>query len=370
MPDQFKEVTRTSYGSKVKSSFGGVLIGLILFVGSFVLLYWNEGRVDISNIAATATQIQADETNTDVEGNLVSAYGELKTEENIGDDYLVEDNYVQLVRTTEMYSWIEEEESETKTETGGSDVTETTYTYDTDWTSDPEDSSDFKYPEEHENPNKSVDDKTVNNNKTYIGNYKIDTTKVDLPSLSEITLNETNTILDAESELVNSYIFIGEGTLSNPEVGDIRISYQALSPGADVTVFGKLDGTNISTYADEDANTLYRVFNSTHEEALATMHTEYVTSMWIFRAVGFIMMWIGLAMFLGPISTILSFIPLLGKAGRGLISIITFVIAAILSILTILISMILQSTVALVIIGIVIVIAVIVVVMAIIKNKK
>jgi len=57
MADQFTDVTTTGYGGRIINSIKGVVIGLILFVVSFGLLYWNEGRVDLSNIAKTATEI-------------------------------------------------------------------------------------------------------------------------------------------------------------------------------------------------------------------------------------------------------------------------------------------------------------------------
>ncbi len=65
MPDQFTDVTTTGYGGRIVNSIKGVVIGLILFVVSFGLLYWNEGRVDLSNIAKTATEISSAIVNTD-----------------------------------------------------------------------------------------------------------------------------------------------------------------------------------------------------------------------------------------------------------------------------------------------------------------
>ena len=40
----YQEVTRTSYGSRVKSSFGGIFTGFLMFCIGTGLLWWNEGR--------------------------------------------------------------------------------------------------------------------------------------------------------------------------------------------------------------------------------------------------------------------------------------------------------------------------------------
>ena len=42
--DRFKEVTRQSWFSRIGGAVMGVLVGLVLFVLAFPLLFWNEGR--------------------------------------------------------------------------------------------------------------------------------------------------------------------------------------------------------------------------------------------------------------------------------------------------------------------------------------
>ncbi|MFT5126231.1 MAG: hypothetical protein ACI97B_004887, partial [Verrucomicrobiales bacterium] len=40
----FTETTHTSYFSRIKNAFAGIVIGLIMFVAAFPLLWWNEGN--------------------------------------------------------------------------------------------------------------------------------------------------------------------------------------------------------------------------------------------------------------------------------------------------------------------------------------
>ena len=84
--------------------------------------------------------------------------------------------------------------------------------------------------------------------------------------------------------------------------------------------------------------------------ALDTLHKEYKTMLWLFRVIGFSLMWIGLGMILGPISVLLDVIPFLGSLSRTAVGGVTFLVALILSLITIIVSAILHSIVALVVI--------------------
>ena len=85
MPDQYTHVTRHGYGSRIMKSIKGIFIGILLFVISFGVLYWNEGRVDLSKIAETAIEISADAEDVSASGQLVSVSGTIKTDETLGD---------------------------------------------------------------------------------------------------------------------------------------------------------------------------------------------------------------------------------------------------------------------------------------------
>lgn len=41
---QYREIERTSWGKRLTSAISGVLFGILLFFGSFALIWWNEGR--------------------------------------------------------------------------------------------------------------------------------------------------------------------------------------------------------------------------------------------------------------------------------------------------------------------------------------
>ena len=42
--DTYTETETISYGSRISGSFKGMLPGILMFLGAFPLLFWNEGR--------------------------------------------------------------------------------------------------------------------------------------------------------------------------------------------------------------------------------------------------------------------------------------------------------------------------------------
>jgi hypothetical protein len=376
MPDQFTDVTTTGYGGRIINSIKGVVIGLILFIVSFGLLYWNEGRVDLSNIAKTATEISSATVSTDstLTGKLISTSGNVNSDQVIGDNlFLNPDKFIAAKREVEMYSWIEKSESHSKKNIGGSETTETTYTYSKGWEENPKSSSNFKHPEGHENPQKSLDSYTNKVTAATIGVYSFDPQSVTLPNFSQLPLNSQNVTLSDGATLANdSYLFIKKsesGTFDSPQIGDLRISYHVLRPGFDGTIFGKLSGSKINLYFDQDGNNLYRLFIGTRDQAISTLHTEYTTLLWILRLVGFLLMWFGLSALFGPISVLLDVLPIFGAISRSVIGVITFLVALVLTIVTILVSMIAHNLIAL-IIALVVTVGAIIAFFVILKNKK
>ena len=355
MVNSFTKTTRTGYGSRILASITGVIFGIVLFIGSFALLYWNEGRADLSKIAVTAIDISVD-VGTAVEGSLVSASGVLSSTETLGDDYLVAGSYIAVDRTVEMYSWVEDTETSSTTNTGGSETTTTTYNYKNEWTEYPSDSTKFEYPSDHYNPPRALESAEKRVSAATVGTYSIDIANVTLPAFSEVSLTEQNTILPSitgmTASLSGGYIYVGKGAVATPQVGDLRIKYTVINTGGNVTVFGQLGGGQISTYKDADNNVLFRIFNATRDEAITILHAEYVTSLWMLRLLGFVMMWVGMMMIFAPLSTVLDVLPFLGGVSRFIIGAITFVVAVVFAGVTILVSMVVHSVIALVIVAV------------------
>jgi hypothetical protein len=350
------------------NSIKGVFIGVILFIAALVVIFWNEGRLDYSELASTATEINADTVSQDqtLQDKLVSATGKLTTTGTISDDlFLNAQDYIALERTVEAYAWVEQEE-----EQGNTNIK--VYSYKQEWVEEVPNSKKFDEPIGHENKEKTIANASAKNTATFLGAYSLNIENVTLPNLTPLSLNEEKVTLKDDAILASDkYIYLGQGNINNPQIGDMRISYSVLENNQTATIFGKLKGQQITSYTDKKNHLLYRLFIGDRESAIATMHTEYVVSLWGLRALGFILMWIGIGLILGPFSAVLRFIPLIGGrlqgVGQALISFVTFFVALIISAAFILLSIILHSVVAMAIVSAVIVVGIVI---AIILSRK
>ncbi len=335
-------MAQQTFGNKLVGSIGWLLLGILVFIGSFVLLYYSEGRTNYTDIAETAVNVDEAKDAKD----FVYITRELDTSEFLGDGlFLYEGDYLVVDRSVDMYSWVEEVESEND---------EKVYTYDTKWVEDVPDSEEFKEPKGHENPPKPVKSERYKVSEATVGIYNVDMDEINLPSTSPLKLTEDNVTLDGYQEIVSDddydYIFDGYGTYDKPEIGDIRVRYSVLKPMDEVTVFGRVADEKIGPHHGEAENKLYRIFKGTKEDAMAALQGEYRAAGWFGRIGVFIMMWIGLLMILSPLSTSMELIPFLSDVGKGALTFITFVIALILTIVGTFVFSILHNTVGLLIV--------------------
>jgi hypothetical protein len=319
------------------SPFMNVIFGLGLFLGSFVLLYLNEGRVDLSTIGKDSIPINAAEVDGDNQGALVAAAGELHSDEQLGDpELLTSSDYLQLERQAEMYAW---EEDRDEDEDGN-----VSYDYSRRWTSDPENSNSFHNSNGHFNPPMRYREETFTVDSVAVGAFRLDPDELFFMEKEEVRLREG---MLRQGRLEENYIFIGEGELDDPEVGDLRIKYEAFYNGQEGTVFGEQDERGIRPYTHNDGTTLYRAYPSDRETALESMHTEYLTLLWGARLGGLVMMWVGMMLIVSPLTNLLGYLPLVGDAGRAVISFFAFVVAFFLSAITIVVSALLHNPIAL-----------------------
>lgn len=338
-------VTTQGWFSRLFNSIIGVFIGIGLFFCSFGVIWYNEGRTNLSVVAEESVAISAASVDSNNEGQLVAAAGKLVGSEPIGDGsgYIKAGDYLLIDRNVEMYAWVEKKETETTKNTGGSETTTTKYSYVKEWTDNPEDSDNFQNSAGHQNPSLTIEEATFRPSAASLGAFAIDINNIDLPSADSLSLNESNLGSDTGFTAEGNYLFKGAGSLGNPQVGDVRLSFEVVPSNIDVTLFGKQEGNKITTYLHDGEDRLYRAFTSNREEAIATLNTEFQTMRLILHGVGFLMMWIGLSMIFGPLTTFLDVIPFLGNLSRTMINILTFAVSFVISAIAILISILLHS---------------------------
>ena len=135
----YTEVENTSWFGRIKNAFAGVVIGLVLFVAAFVLLWWNEGNSlrtykMLKEVRGNVVHVESKKVVPGNENRLIHTVGETRTDETPRDkDFGVAVDAIRLKRTAEIYHWKEREHKRTKKKTGGGSRTVRTYTYTKTW---------------------------------------------------------------------------------------------------------------------------------------------------------------------------------------------------------------------------------------------
>ncbi len=348
---------------KIGGSVAGVIIGLVLFLTSLGIFFWNEGRLNEADLARRAEPFDGSEVQEVEKNKLVAITGETGLDESLSDGlYLIPGDYLAVRRTVEMYSWTEETTTE-----GEKKI----YYYEKEWTENPEDSSEFNQPAEHQNPVQKTKSETLINDSSRVGKYYFEAKNTGLTGYKDLSLNESNInlvaentdsleqeivaedSLDANSEENNSLedkesieqniIFQGKGSVANPEIGDLRISYQVVRQGKTATVFGKVEDNRVLPYRYNDNDLFYTLKEGTYDQAINSLNSDYRASLWAFRIIGFILLWISLLLILSPVKEVLNFIPVLGTIAKSFFPVFTFIIAGLIAVVTIILSIIIHN---------------------------
>ncbi len=336
------EVTTESWFSRLIKSIKSVLVGLLLFVVSFPLLFWNEGRAvqtakSLDEGAGAVVSVKSDAVDASKEGKLVHMSGEMKTEDTLKDpDFAVSEKAIKLYRDVEMYQWVEKKTEKEEKQVGGSVKTTTTYSYERDWEDKVIDSSDFRE-DGHDNPTAMpYQAVTLEAQKVTLGAFTLTSAQ-----LSQVTDTENLAVTDNAVEgvgraKVNSGgVYVGADP-SSPRIGDVRVNWRVVRPGP-LSVVGVQLGSTFGAYQASAGDALLLVDQGTLTAAQMFQKAQDENAMmtWILRALGWFLMFVGLLMVFKPISVFGDVIPLFGSmlgAGLGLFA---FLLSAGLSLLTV-----------------------------------
>ena len=341
------EVTSQSWFGRIGESIKSFLFGLALFVAAFPVLFMNEGRAvktekSLKEGAGAVVSVDSGRVDAVNDQKLVHMSGRAKTEETLADsDFQISANAIKLRRHVEMYQWEEKKESKTQKKLGGGSETVTTYSYNKSWSDRPVDSSSFKeqgHPNPTEMPYQSRDQEAQ---KVTLGAFALTSSLVgkmnDYQALSLTDQDRQKLPSELRSKLkVNNGVFYQGADPANAQVGDVRISFSVVQP-ADVSVISKQTGNTFEPYR-ASAGMDIEMLKSGIQGAQAMFQQalqENTMFTWILRAVGFVMMFLGLVLFFRPISVLGDILPIFGSLlafGTGLFA---FVISAVLSIGTI-----------------------------------
>lgn len=347
--DSFTETTSESWFSRIGSALAGVLVGLALFVGSFLLLGWNEGRAihRAKTLDVGASQVISISPAAPVAENdrkLVHLTGRAEAPGPVSDGVFgITADALKLRRDVEMYQWKEESKSETKKKLGGGEETTTTYTYSKGWSPSLIESAKFQHPSGHTNPDDlPFASETFTAKGIHVGKFQLPqslTTRIRNFVSRPVTEAEAKATAKSREKQIQATadgrIYVGEDP-QKPAVGDVRIAFQE-APGGPVSIVAMQAGNTFEPFVVQKLGTIELLESGTlSAEAMFQKEKESnVTLTWILRLAGFLLMIFGLMLVANVFSVLASVVPFFGdivEAGTGVLA---FAIALPLTLVTI-----------------------------------
>lgn len=334
-PDNYTEVTNKGCGSNVLGSCVGTIIGLILFVAAFPLLWWNEQRsLERANAlhegARIVVKAMPEKVDPGNEGKLVYLTGKALTPEMLQDrTFGISVRMLRLKRTAEMYQWQEEKDERTEKQIGGGSHTVTTYSYQKAWSDQLRDSQQFRHPEGHQNPAQMpYESHTFQVSENKLGAFHL--SEALLAKLQNfkpypITPEMASKLPAAERQVLkfSDGKYYRGANPATPQIGDARISF-AVVPQQDVSLVARQVQDTFEPYQIKkqqieliEPGTLSTQTLFQHELQRNNILT------WILRVVGTLLMIIGIALVFGPLQAIGNVIPFVGDlvgAGTGCVA--------------------------------------------------
>ena len=340
----FTETTTSSWFARLKSALIRILIGIVLVIATVVLLFWNEGRAiktyrALVEGAGLVVSVDAGRVDAANDGKLVHISGPVTPVGTPGDDTygIRADKAVGLVRDVEMYQWVEHSESKTEKKLGGSEETVTTYNYSKEWRDTDVDSSQFRQPDGHTNPQRAVDSAQFTVETATVGAFTLSGNRVAaLGSEKPIVPGPDalaafrNAMGGQNVQVQNNLLYVGNDP-RGPQVGDLKIGYRRIDLAA-ASFIGAQRGDSLRPYKTSNGRELFlsAAGDSTAEEMFESAKTENTVITWIVRAGGLLGMFIGFAFILSILGVAADLIPFVGSIVGFGTSLIAFAATAIL----------------------------------------
>ena len=326
--NHFTENVTIGLGENLLKSFKGISLGISLVIGSIYLFSYNEHRSINQTLALEEMQeniIIVDKPiyKTDYENKPILVSGDIEPIEALEDTvFNVKSNGLMLERNVEMYQWVEHVSSTETKEIGGSTEIVKSYEYKKEWSSSFNNSSSFKYPTEHYNPEMKYPQKRFITN-AHLGEFYLSRNVV-----SELSNSTPYNGLDKMPKKIldtnNHHTYLYKGTNpSNPQVGDLKISYMETQKGL-YTLVGTTRGKDFGYYqSTNDINLLFtRVGKVQSSIIFEEEFKNNVILTWVFRVIGFILMYLGFMLIMGLFVAISNIIPIFGSLLEGALGVI------------------------------------------------
>lgn len=351
--DSFSEVTHHSWLSRLGQSVSGVIAGILLFIISFPVLFINEGCAvrtakSLDEGLAIVVSVPADRVDPANQGKLVHVTGEAVPQEQLRDDMFgLRVKGISLARKVEIYQWTEEKKTRREKQLGGGEREVTTYSYKKEWQAKPVNSNDFHDSGRAAHQNRGSlpcpDEKWYAS--VRLGAFTLAPHQVERIR-GQRSMPVTQAIYDQLPEPMREkwklrdgmfYLpFNPDSATAEPQIGDVRVSYQWVPPGP-VSVVARQMNNTFGAYYAKAGSTIDFIDNGivSAEQMFAEARQANTIRTWLVRFGGFLMMGIGICLVFQPLVVLADVVPLIGNLLNLGVILFAFGTAAVLSLITI-----------------------------------
>ncbi|MCB1167610.1 MAG: hypothetical protein KDK33_15740 [Leptospiraceae bacterium] len=319
---------------KLKNSVMGVLLGLVMIPASFVVVWYASQRDQASEELVGAYQIEQ-VSKAKEENKAVYVTGKIQAP-LLGEPGVVKPgHYLSLSKSREMYGYHDVERSRKV-----GDKTEKYYECEVDWLSESQiDKTGKKCAKEGKtNPAFAIPDfsdsvqakiNAGGQSYSYDTGSRTDASMIDVEK--QTTFHGMPSANVGESEMIGGYplkdgkFYENDGCASSAAIGCERFSYSGTGydPAGDYTLIGSPDGNTFKAFDGK----FLKIGPGTYEDVMKLLEESDTMWTWGFFILSVIFLGGGLSLLVGPLLTLIEFIPIIGDFGAGLIRFVFFAFA-------------------------------------------
>jgi len=346
--DFYTDYGGRSWGSRLIESIKGILIGFVMFIVAFPVLFWNEGRAvqtakSLGEGASEVVSVASDNVETTNEGKLVYVTGDATTTDTVSDPkFGVTVSALRLERVAEMYQWKESKTSNSQKHLGGGETTVTNYKYEKVWSPKLIHSGVFKQASGHQNPQTIlVTNQTWTAKSVTLGGFTMPDALIDKMDKKESYAVDETALSNAAPDVQNGFklqqgrYYLGENPAA-AAVGDTRVTFKVVRPATVSIVARQVANTFEAYQAKAGGSILLLTYGSVSPDSMfKTAEKANKTLTWVLRAAGFLLMFIGLFLIFNPLAVVADVVPIFGSLLRASVAGFVGLVASTLSLVTI-----------------------------------
>jgi hypothetical protein len=303
----------------------GLILGILMLVGSVPLLYWNEGRTIRSKVAlgeeasSVHSVTDSSQVNPANEGKLVHVTGRATTEEVLSDaDFGISEQAIRLERLAEIYQWVGPSRDPAKLAQGFTPSDDgvpawgpnrqfqINRLYSKVWSLKPHASDHFTYPEGHQNPPVTPfwkERKVWMAREVRLGGYILPPALVS--EIDREQIPPSPALLGRVPGELRQHLQIREGRFylardprqSNEQVGDVHFSFRVIRPTV-VSILARQAGHSFAPFTASNGTEVFRLTMGEQSAGsqFGVQHSESTAHTWGIRGFGFLLMYLGITL--------------------------------------------------------------------------